>query len=80
MSAKKAYEGLIDQLEYEGYTYQQAVYAVNNCGANWYEQAAKKAKSYLELTSFSYTKLIDQLEYDGFTYDQAVYAAKQNGY
>lgn len=68
-----SYEGLIDQLEYEGYSYSEAKYAVDNCGADWYEQAVKCAESYLEYMSFSRSDLIDQLEYEGFTHDQAVY-------
>ena len=68
-----SYSGLIDQLEYEGYTYSEAKYAADNCGADWYEQAALCAQSYLDFMSFSRSDLIDQLEFEGFTYDQAVY-------
>lgn len=68
-----SYDGLIDQLEYEGFTYSEAKYAVDNCGADWYEQAAKKAQEYLDYMAFSRSELIDQLEYEGFTYDQASY-------
>jgi predicted dehydrogenase len=75
-----SYDGLVEQLEYEGYSYSEAVYAVDHCGADWYEQAAKSAKAYLKIFSFSRSELIDQLEYDGFTYEQAAYGAKQNGY
>lgn len=75
-----SYSGLVDQLEYEGYSYEDAVYGVDNCGADWNEQAVKKAKSYLDIMSFSRDGLISQLEYDGFTHDQAVYGAEQNGY
>lgn len=75
-----SYEGLIDQLEYEQYTHEDAVYAVDNCGADWNEQAAKSAESYLSIMSFSRNKLIDQLEYEGFTHEQAVYGVEQNGY
>lgn len=75
-----SYEGLIEQLEYEGYTHSEAVYGADNCGADWNEQAAKKAESYLEHSSFSRSGLIDQLEYEGFTYSQAVYGVEQNGY
>lgn len=35
-------EGLIYQLEYEGYSNEEAKYAVKNCGADWNEQALKK--------------------------------------
>lgn len=75
-----SYTGLIDQLEFEGYTYQEALYGVNNCGADWNEQAAKKAAQYLEFMAFSRQGLIEQLEYEGFTHEQAVYGVTQNGY
>lgn len=75
-----SYDGLIRQLEYEQYSHEDAVYAADNCGADWNEQAAKSAKSYLDFMSFSKDGLIEQLEYDGFTHEQAVYGAEQNGY
>ena len=73
-------KGLIEQLEYEGYSTAEATYAVDNCGADWYEQAVKSAKNYLDIMSFSRSGLIDQLEYEGFTHDQAVHGAEKNGY
>ena len=66
-----SYQGLIEQLEYEQYTYEEAVYAADNCGADWKEEAAEKAESYLELMSFSREGLIEQLKYDGFTEEEA---------
>lgn len=75
-----SYSGLIEQLEYEGYTSGEATYAADHCGADWYEQAALSAKEYLEIASFSRQSLIEQLEFEGFTYAQAVYGAEQNGY
>lgn len=72
--------GLIEQLEYEGFSKSEAIYGADNVGANWNEQAAKKAKSYLDIMPFSRESLIEQLEYEGFTHDQAVYGAAQNGY
>lgn len=75
-----SYEGLITQLEFEEYTHEDAVFAADNCGADWNEQAARAAKSYLEFTSFSKDGLIEQLEYEGFTHEQAVYGAEANGY
>ena len=44
--------GLIDQLEYEGFTTTQAKYGVDAQGANWNAQAALKAADYLEYSSF----------------------------
>lgn len=72
-----SYSGLIEQLEFEGYSTEDATYAVDHCGADWKEQAVKKAKSYLKHSSFSESGLIDQLEYEGFTHEQAVYGAEQ---
>ncbi len=73
-------EGLIEQLEFEGYSNEEAVFAVDNCGADWKEQAVKSAKTYLDTMSFSREGLIDQLEFEGFTHEQAVYGVEQNGY
>ena len=70
----------MSQLEYEQYTHEEAVYAVDNCGADWNEQAARSAKEYLDIMSFSREGLIEQLEFDGFTNEQAVYGVEQNGY
>lgn len=75
-----SYKGLIEQLEFEGYSNLDATYAVNNCGANWNEQAAKSAQSYMSHSSFSRAGLIEQLEFEGFTHDQALYGVKSVGY
>lgn len=76
-----SYKGLIEQLEYEGYSTDEATYAANNCGADWNEQAARSAESYLNRMTVSRTRLIDLLEeYEGFTRNQAVYGADANGY
>ena len=74
-----SHTGLIDQLEYEGFTTEEATYAADNCGADWFDQAAKKAESYLDYSAFSYTGLIGQLEYEGFTTEQATQAADNCG-
>lgn len=79
-SSSFSYNGLVKQLEYEGYSHEEAVYGAENCGADWNEQAVKKAKAYLDSSAFSKTGLIGQLEYEGFTHEQAVYGAEQNGY
>lgn len=75
-----SYTGLIKQLEFEKYSHADAVFAADNCGANWFEQAAKSAKSYLSFATFSREGLIKQLEYEGFTHEQAVYGVEANGY
>ena len=75
-----SYSGLIDQLEFEGYSYQEAKYGADNCGADWNEQAALKAQVYLDTMPFSRQGLIDQLEFEGFTQSQAEYGADAVGY
>ena len=71
---------MIDQLEYSGFTEDEAKYGADNCGADWKEQAAKKAKSYLKSSSnWTKTRLIEQLEYSGFTNEEARYGAANCG-
>lgn len=72
--------GLIEQLEFEGYTTEEATYAADNCGADWNEQAAIVAESYINTMSFSRNGLIDQLLFEGFTQEQAEYGASAVGY
>lgn len=72
-------QGLIDQLEFEGYTTEDATFAVDYVSPDWNEQAALSAESYLDLTAFSRQGLIDQLVFEGFTYEQAQYGVAQTG-
>lgn len=75
-----SYSGLVGQLEFEKFTHEEAVYAADNCGADWFAQAVKKGESYLSWASFSREGLIEQLEYEGFTTDQAIHAVTELGY
>lgn len=75
-----SYSGLVKQLEYEGFSHEDSVFAVDRCNADWNEQAVKKARNYLDIMAFSRKSLIDQLKYEGFTQQQAEYAASQVGY
>ncbi len=72
-----SYTGLIEQLEYEGFSTEEATYAADHCGADWKEEAVRKGETYLMLTGFSYSGMIEQLEYEGFTHEEAKYAADQ---
>ncbi len=70
-SSKRLYE----QLEYVGYSATECQYAVDNCGADWYDQAVGSAKNYMSLTSLSKKRLIEQLEYVGYSNEEAEYGA-----
>lgn len=75
-----SYSGLIEQLEFEGFSTEDATFAVDRCGADWNEQAAQKAQDYLDYSSFSRDSLIEQLEFEGFTAEQAEYGVTAVGY
>lgn len=72
--------GLIDQLEYEGFSTEDATFGADNAGADWNAEAAEKAASYLEFTSFSRQGLYDQLAYEGFTDAEIQFALAAVGY
>lgn len=74
-----SYGGLVEQLEFEGYSRQEAEYGVDNCGADWKKEALESALEYLDVSAFSYSGLIEQLEFEQFTKDQATYGADNCG-
>lgn len=71
--------GLIEQLEFEGYSHEDATLVTDHIGVDWDQQAEFKAREYLDAMSFSRDGLIGQLEHDGFTHDQAVYGVDKVG-
>ena len=71
--------GLIEQLEYEGFSSDEAKYAADNCGADWKEQAVLMGRKYLELYDFSRSDLYEQLKYEGFSSNEAGYALRELG-
>lgn len=73
-------KGLYEQLMFEGYSKEDAEYAINSISVDWNEQAALKAKQYLDGQSFSRQGLIEQLEFEGFTRSQAKYGVDHAGY
>jgi hypothetical protein len=72
-------KGLIEQLEYEGFSTEDATFGVDHITVDWNEQAAKAARAYLDYSGFSRGGLIDQLEYEGFTPSQAAYGVTAAG-
>lgn len=71
--------GLIEQLEFEGFSNSDAIYGTDAQNTDWNKQAAKKAASYLSYSAFSLSGLIEQLEYEGFTPEQATFGANSTG-
>ncbi len=71
--------GLIEQLEFEGFMREQAIYGVDAMDVDWNEQAAKKAEDYLSFSAFSRSGLIEQLEFEGFTRSEAEYGVSTTG-
>lgn len=74
-----SHSGLVAQLEYEGFSAEDATWGVDRVSVDWNEQAAKSAESYLEYSAFSRSGLVDQLLYEGFTPEQAEYGVSQTG-
>lgn len=72
-------KGLIDQLKFEGYSTEDATFAVDSLDVDWREQAAKSAENYLSMMAFSRSGLIDQLVFEGFTREEAQFGVAQTG-
>jgi hypothetical protein len=72
-------QGLIDQLEYEGFPNEDAVYGADNSNADWMKEAEESAESYMDISPFSRQGLIDQLLYEGFSSEQAEHGADYVG-
>lgn len=70
-----SHDGLVEQLEFSGFSHDEAVYGADHCGADWKSEALGAAKSYIDTLSYSYKGLIEQLEYSKFTKEQAKYGA-----
>jgi hypothetical protein len=74
-----SFDGLVEQLEYEGFSTDDATYGAFAVDADWNEQAQLKAASYLDSMAFSHDGLVDQLVYEGFTLAQAEYGVAAVG-
>lgn len=72
--------GLIKQLEFEGFTTDEATFGVDYVDADWGAQAEAKAQDYMDYSSFSRQGLIDQLIFEGFSKEQAARGADSVGF
>lgn len=68
-------QGLIEQLVVgDGYSTQDATFAVDSLNVDWNQQAVKSAQQYLEMSAYSRKGLVEQLVVgEGFTSSQAAY-------
>ena len=69
--------GLVEQLEFEGYSTKDAAFAGDHLNVDWNEQAARSAEDYVAMSGFSRSGLIEQLEFEGYTRQQAEYGASK---
>lgn len=74
-----SHDGLIEQLEFEGYSTEDASFAADNCGADWSRQAELMAQQYLDSMPFSHSGLVEQLVFEGFTQEQAEHGVASVG-
>lgn len=72
--------GLIQQLEFEDYSTEDATFAADNVEVDWNAEAAEKAQSYLDSMEFSRQGLYDQLAFEEFTPEQIEHALAAVGY
>lgn len=62
---------LIETLQDDGFSDDEAQYAADSCGVNWQEQAKTEIQSYLKENGYSRSGLIEQLVYDGYEQEEA---------
>lgn len=78
--AKFSKKRLKDQLEFEGFSKDEANYAAETIQVDWNEECAKAAKSYMSWTGYSRKRLVEQLQFEGFTDSEVAYGVSAVGY
>jgi hypothetical protein len=73
-------KGLVEQLEFEGFSTDDARYAVSAVDVSWEGQAVISAQGYMDMGGFSEESLVEQLAFEGFTEKQARHAASVVGF
>lgn len=69
-----SHDGLVDYLEYDGFTHEAAVYAADNVEVDWNEEALNSANDYINYSPMSESGLKGQLEFEKYTDDEVNYA------
>ena len=70
---------LLTQLQYDGFSAEEATYGADNCGADWNMQATVAATHLVASGITDKDGLVAQLQALGFTADEAVYGAAAGG-
>ncbi|MGC5222939.1 Ltp family lipoprotein [Micromonospora sp. DT81.3] len=71
---------LIGQLEYEGFTVEDATLAVDRLAPDWNAEAVEAARGFLDVSSFTRDTLLDALLYRGFSQSEAEAGLAAVGY
>lgn len=72
-----SYNWLLDILDLEGYSHEDVIYALDNCGADWNEEAVERTEILLSIGDLSQEDLTGLLIDEGFTAEQAEYAVSR---
>jgi hypothetical protein len=72
--------GLLAQLQKNGFSLEEATYGVEKAPIKWRRQAEKVAQNHLKKKEFSRSDLISQLHNEGFSIDDATFAVTRNGF
>lgn len=72
--------GLIEQLQFEGFSPEEATFGADSAGADWNAECAEKAQSYIDMMSFSRQGLYDQLAFEGFQASEIEFGLAAVGY
>ena len=69
-----SYNYLVHELTYyNGFTEEEATFAADNCGADWYAEAVECATGYLENSPYDLEGIVSIMAYEGFTQAQTDY-------
>lgn len=72
-----SYKKVKQYLESDEFTPEEVTFGVENCGADWKEEAIRAAKKYIEHNGkYSFEKMVFQLTWFDFTQEEAEHAAK----
>ena len=69
-----SYGGMVDLIELNGFSHEAAVYAADNCGADWYEMVWGELNAFWSPDGFDPQDAISNLQLRGFSYEETIYA------